>query len=145
MIERHHPKCIGAQQRDEGPDEGEKISAFAARARGFRCTCRDHLALELAPHLMPFLRQQVTHELRDAFQAVVAAFVRNIAMETAGAGGGRGFEPQYDAVIDLDGTMRVRWYPQGRAAFERARAHLETEGERLRELVERDLRDPDGV
>ncbi len=135
MIEpAHHPKCIGAQQRAEGPDDGERISAFTARARGFRCTCRDHLALELERHLLPFVRKLATQELREAFKATVSAFVRNLEYQDSV------FRPEYDATIDLDGTMRVRWYPQGRAAYERARARLETDTERARALLELDLR-----
>jgi len=116
ILNPHHPRCVGAIQRHEGPDEGETVSAFTARARGFRCTCRDQLALGLAPLVQPFLRQPCTDELRALIESVVSRYVLEVN------------DREHMAVeheirwSDPPGAFLVRWYPQGKAEYERALA-----------------------
>lgn len=114
----HHPRCVYALATDAGPDEGETRSAFAARSIGFRCTCRDLLALELEPRILPYIRKPITEMMLAALNCEIRAFLADLDART-------GFRPEYDLVELGMGVFQVVWYLQGKAEHERRRLEAE--------------------
>lgn len=103
MLADHHPRCVRFVATSEGPDKGETRSAFAARATGFRCTCRDVLALGLAPRLERFVRRPMTEELTADLLREIGAYVAEVKDRD-------GYAAKYECEFNpWSGAFQVRW------------------------------------